>query len=44
VAILDHGEVLTEGTPQELIKGVAQARSLEDVFLSLVGKELRDYA
>lgn len=44
VAIMDHGEVLIEGTPQELIGGVAQARSLEDVFLSLVGKELRDYA
>lgn len=43
VAILDHGQVLTEGTPQELIQGVTQARSLEDVFLSMVGKELRDY-
>lgn len=44
VAILDHGRVLTEGTPQELIRGVPQARSLEDVFISMVGKELRDYA
>lgn len=44
VAILDHGQVLTEGTPHELINGVSHARSLEDVFLSLVGKELRDYA
>lgn len=43
VAILDHGQVLTEGTPQELIQGVNQARSLEDVFLFMVGKELRDY-
>lgn len=44
VAILDHGQVLTEGTPQQLIRSVPQARSLEDVFLSMVGKELRDYA
>lgn len=44
VAIMDHGEVLIEGTPEELINGVTHARSLEDVFLSLVGKELRDYA
>ncbi len=44
VAIMDHGRVLTEGTPAELIKGVQGARSLEDVFISLVGKELRDYA
>ena len=44
VAILDRGQVLTEGTPQEPISGVSQARSLEDVFLSMVGKELRDYA
>ncbi|MCD8539428.1 MAG: ABC transporter ATP-binding protein, partial [Leadbetterella sp.] len=44
VAIMDHGRVLTEGTPEELIRNAAGTRSLEDVFLSLVGKELRDYA
>lgn len=44
VAIMDHGQVLAEGTPGELIRGVERAASLEDVFIAMVGKELRDYA
>lgn len=44
VAIMDSGKILTQGSPDELINEVKNARNLEDVFLSLVGKELRDYA
>jgi ABC-2 type transport system ATP-binding protein len=44
VAIMDSGRILTKGSPKQLISGTANARNLEDVFLSLVGKELRDYA
>lgn len=44
VAIMDSGRILVEGTPQNLIASTEDARDLEDVFISLVGKELRDYA
>jgi len=44
VAFIDHGEVITSGIPSELIKNQTGAQNLEDVFLSLVGKALRDYA
>jgi ABC-2 type transport system ATP-binding protein len=30
------------GTPEELISKVSNAENLEDVFISLTGKELRD--
>ena len=49
IAIMDHGEVIAEGTPQELIMAHApeppQARlhgNLEDVFLALTGNALRE--
>ena len=42
VAILDNGELLVKGTPQELIATTPHARNLEDVFIELTGKELRD--
>ncbi|MFS0488805.1 ABC transporter ATP-binding protein [Leadbetterella byssophila] len=44
VAIMDHGRILAEGTPKELMEIVPNAQNLEDVFLALVGNELRDYA
>lgn len=44
VAILDHGKLIVEGKPQTLIAQQQGARSLEDVFLSLTGKGLRDHA
>lgn len=44
VAFIDHGEVITSGVPSELIKNQTDAKNLEDVFLALVGKALRDYA
>ena len=44
VAIIDHGKLITQGEPQSLIKNHPDAHNLEDVFLSLTGKALRDHA
>jgi ABC-2 type transport system ATP-binding protein len=44
VAIMDHGEIIAQGSPDDLksrLEGPAE-RSLEDVFLDLTGRELRD--
>ena len=42
IAIVDRGIIYAEGTPKDLIAATANARNLEDVFISLTGKELRD--
>jgi ABC-2 type transport system ATP-binding protein len=48
VAIVDHGHVIALGTPQELIATLTAPRvvthhgTLEDVFMSLTGRHLRD--
>jgi ABC-2 type transport system ATP-binding protein len=48
VAIVDHGRLIALGTPRELIsslaapKTVVQQGTLEDVFMSLTGRHLRD--
>ncbi len=42
IAIIDKGKIFTEGTPQQLIAETKNATTLEDVFISLTGKELRD--
>ena len=48
VAIVDHGKLIALGTPQELINSLAAPRTvvqqgtLEDVFMSLTGRHLRD--
>jgi ABC-2 type transport system ATP-binding protein len=48
VAIVDQGRVIAEGAPRELIaslgapKVVVREGTLEDVFMSLTGKHLRD--
>jgi ABC-2 type transport system ATP-binding protein len=42
IAIIDRGKIYAEGTPQGLIHETANAHNLEDVFISLTGKELRD--
>ncbi|MGB3343679.1 MAG: ABC transporter ATP-binding protein [Aequorivita sp.] len=44
VAIIDHGEIVVEGVPSELIENSPDTKNLEDVFLSQTGKSLRDYA
>ncbi|MEM9142504.1 MAG: ABC transporter ATP-binding protein [Bacteroidota bacterium] len=44
VAIIDHGRIVCQGIPKELIAQEKNALNLEDVFLSRTGKALRDYA
>lgn len=44
VAIIDHGKLIIKGEPKTLIEHQAGAHNLEDVFLSITGKALRDHA
>jgi ABC-2 type transport system ATP-binding protein len=44
VAIIDNGKIITKGKPSELITSHQEANNLEDVFLAITGKALRDYA
>ncbi|MCF6297185.1 MAG: ABC transporter ATP-binding protein [Flavobacteriaceae bacterium] len=43
VAIIDNGKIIAKGTPTELINATKDAKRLEDVYLNLIGGELRDY-
>ena len=48
VAVVDHGKIIAEGPPKELIARLGQPKvvthhgTLEDVFMSLTGRHLRD--
>jgi len=52
VAIVDHGHIIAQGTPHELIESIAATHppppprahtaTLEDVFVALTGRTLRD--
>lgn len=42
ISIIDHGKILTEGTPAELISRNAGSTNLENVFLNLTNRKLRD--
>ena len=42
IAIIDRGQLFAQGTPENLISRTTNANNLEDVFISLTGKELRD--
>ena len=42
VAIIDNGTTIAEGSPAELTAAHSGARGLEDVFIKLTGRELRD--
>ncbi|WP_299901627.1 ABC transporter ATP-binding protein [uncultured Aquimarina sp.] len=44
VGIIDSGKIIAENTPAKLISDTKDARNLEDVFIELTGRELRDYA
>jgi len=41
IAIIDTGKIITEGKPKDLIKH-SEAGNLEEMFLKLTGKKLRD--
>jgi ABC-2 type transport system ATP-binding protein len=40
VAIIDHGKIMTEGTPEEL-KSSTKTCTLEDAFLEITGRDIR---
>lgn len=42
VAIIDNGKIITQGTPQELISYTPNSTNLEQVFLNLTNRKLRD--
>lgn len=44
IRIMDAGTVIADGTPQDIIRSVDGATSLEQVFIHLTGHKLRDYA
>jgi ABC-2 type transport system ATP-binding protein len=42
VAIIDHGKIITQGSPMQLISSNRGSENLEDVFLNLTNRKLRD--
>lgn len=42
VSVIDHGKLLTVGTPSELISNNTGATNLEGLFLNLTNRKLRD--
>ena len=44
VAIIDEGKIITKGVPKDLVSTHENAHNLEDVFLEITGKALRDHA
>jgi len=42
VSIIDHGKIITQGTPGELIRKNEGSTNLEHVFLNLTKRKLRD--
>lgn len=44
VAIIDNGRILIKGIPRDLVSAQEGAHNLEDVFLTITGKALRDHA
>lgn len=44
VTIIDEGRVVIEGIPKDLVARHENAHNLEEVFISLTGKALRDHA
>lgn len=42
IAIVDSGKVIACGSPRQLVDDAAECDNLEDLFLSMTGKQLRD--
>lgn len=42
VAIMDSGRIIAEGAPEDLIRRTPACKNLEELFITLTGKELRD--
>lgn len=41
IAIIDHGKIITQGTAEDL-KKITKTKTLEEAFLSLTGKKIRE--
>jgi ABC-2 type transport system ATP-binding protein len=42
IAIMDEGRIIMQGPPQQLIEKHPECRNLEDLFIKMTGKHLRD--
>jgi ABC-2 type transport system ATP-binding protein len=42
IAILDEGKIIANEKPEELVKSHGDCKSLEDVFIKLTGKQIRE--
>lgn len=42
IAIIDQGKIITEGTTQNLLQSIPNVYHLEEIFIRLTGKQLRD--
>ena len=42
IAIVDSGKVVAQGAPTQLVGDAVDCENLEDLFLSMTGKQLRD--
>ena len=42
IAIIDKGQIIAQGIPAELISQYNSCNTLEDIFLHLTGRDLRD--
>jgi len=42
IAIIDNGKIIASDTPQQLIKQTDNCKNLEDVFLELTGRKIRE--
>ena len=42
IGIIDKGDIIAEGSPDQLLKKNCNCKNLEDVFLHLTGRQLRD--
>jgi ABC-2 type transport system ATP-binding protein len=41
-SIIDYGKIIAEGSPAELVENTAGCDCLEDVFINLTGREIRE--
>ncbi len=42
VAVIDYGKIIAQGSPADLVSRYDKCETLEDVFLKLTGRKLRD--
>ncbi len=42
VAIIDRGNIISMGNPKELLEGHPEFKNLENIFIHLTGKDMRD--